>query len=508
MGRLPDERGFGRLRMDCAKAKEDLAAYALGDLPGSYAAELKAHLDACAGCSAAFARIGRAMALLEADRPAGHSEARVRRAVNAFGAAFPASGWSRTRTAVFAAAASLLLAFAIVAAALIPGRIPADSGSTADPGSGKTSTPGVRIDIRAAGYLRVVSGEPRLLRIERPETGGTYPADKGDEIWIGDEIVSDDPDSGIVVQFYSDSMSLSVDGKARVRVCGSSPAAYSLHLDSGSIKGEFNLPLEFIEARGSAFVIESPVGLAEMFKGKEFRAVQEKVDHYGQNWTCNSQDDSFSMNFSGYDLVSFMGHVQRHFENSVAYNPAELAGVKISLICNHCPRAMFIDLLDNSLAYKGFSISKDGGMLRVSRVPPREGDGGSWNSFAHGGFRFMLPEGGSAKVSGRDPKRPVAVMLQGREEGRVRPAAAAGLNPTSGPAAEILAFPHRTRLTGTFVSSGNACASVQTTSDDGRDEKVMLREGDLFKGYKVASVWWDRVALERDGREFEIRFGR
>jgi hypothetical protein len=169
---------------------------------------------------------------------------------------------------------------------------------------------------------------------------------------------------------------------------------------------------------------------------------------------------------------------------------------------------MFVDLLDKSLAYKGFGIRKDGEILRVSKVPPKQGGEDVWNSFTHGDFRLLLSQGGSAKVSGRDPRRPAAVMVQSGEEGRVRPAAAGGLNPMAGPAAEVLAFPLDAKLRGTFVAAGNACASVQTTSEDGSDEKVVLREGDLFRGYRVASVWWDRVALEREGREFVIRIGR
>jgi len=40
-----------------------------------------------------------------------------------------------------------------------------------------------------------------------------------------------------------------------------------------------------------------------------------------------------------------------------------------------------------------------------------------------------------------------------------------------------------------------------TAPDGGKDRRV-VRQGDILDGYRVSWIWWDRLTLEKDGREF------
>jgi hypothetical protein len=489
--------------MNCKDVRKELTLYLLGDITGKKASDVSGHLDDCEGCRAELEALRKTLDALGRIPTLKPSEERVRRVVRegARHLSPPRPRWQRTAF-VLTAAASVLLAAVLTTVFLGPGRRPI---LTPDPVEVDPPGPGGKIldprRVNPVAKIVLVKGDGMLMEIVRPDKPGSLPVAKDESLWIGDRLVSNDRNAIVKVQFYKGGQTMEVAGTARVEITGKSVDCYHLRLDSGRLSLSTPTPIEHLDYRdGSSLLVDSPVGFAEIQKGQDFLIEQAKV-HYDVATWMNNRDGSFSVFMEDVDLEDFVkDNLQKNFNNSVAFNPADLSEKRISVLCKRCPREMFVDLFDRELGRHGLGMHRDGAVYRIARQP-RRAVKDVWKSVAYGEFRVRVVGGGSAKISSKDPRHPGALMIAGGQEGRIMPGVPGSKRPL-GAAGGILV--ERVKLQSTCVVPGRAQAQVLITTPEGKKERTVA-PGDDLGGYRVHWIWWDRMGLVREGRDFVLK---
>jgi hypothetical protein len=475
--------------MNCSETQANLTLLILKDVTGKKAEELAAHLEGCQTCREERDRLAKALDDLRSLPELPASPDRVKRIL-----AQAPKGRNRPvrrLTMLLGVAASVLLAVALVGTFVTPD---ASLPTPVKPRDILSRTP-VRPPV---GHVSRVTGEGRLMKLTRTDGGQSFPLEKGLPIWVGDRIVSQDAKARIVLRFTSDALQVTLEGKTSVVLQGSDEENYYLELDAGRLTGWFPQAVESLDTRKGPFMIKTPVAMAEIIKGQGFSVSQDKVDLLLNDrvWMEHPREGTISTYFPEISLSKLVeDYLQRSFSNRIAYNPALLRG-KISLICKNCPRAMFIDLFDESIAHLGLSIRRDGSMLRIEARPVKAPAWDVWKSFTYGAFTVEVAEKGSAKLTSLSPEARGALMLTSGQVGTVRPGAAGR------PRALTVLVARKVKLRGTFGGAGLAGAEVEMMTPDGVKDRRVVRQGDIVDGYRVSWIWWDRLTLEKDGREF------
>jgi len=494
--------------MDCKEIRETLAAWALGDLPEAPAAEVATHLESCAACRREAESLRRALEGVRA-LPAPPSDPSRRAALLLAAEAeglFPARSlalrWGLPAAALAAAAAAVLL---VAVPGWLAPPVPPSHGVVA--GVQPAETPPLRaavamfVDGRGASVIREGKSEPRPLQ-------------RKDALFRGDRILVEFGEGNkALLRFHPDALDLDVlagAGEAEIRLEGSSEEAYRIHLDRGSISGRFTQPIEILSSRtkGARFIpltIASPVGQAEVWKGRTFHVFQGKTALPGDWFETNRMLDAVSMHFRDADLLRLASGPFADVLPGLQFDPALLRGKRISLLCNSIPRARFAEALSDALGPLHLEAAvRDGRHVLLPRAgnPVPAAAGG--DDPAYGEFLVEIESAeGEARISSRDPKRPEIVVVAGGRKGVVRPGAGP-LSPVPAPASEGTILEPGLELLGTMAAGGGAVMAVVRLDEDGAPASRAVRPGDEVAGYRCERVGWDHLLLAKGGKEYRL----
>jgi len=500
--------------MECKDVREKLTLWILDDLSPEEAARVREHLEGCSSCRLEEEQLRQGLRVLRRAPALPASASRRKRLLRQAASQGLVAGpfrFRRIAPAGAAAAAAVLLAVAVFGG-WRPGAGNGGPGGVTD-----VSPPVVETEQPATEPVAwVVQCDGHALLDPAGPAGPRAPEPK-DSLFRGDRLVVDGAESRLRICFFEDALVLRLTGDedggrgTEVTLGGKTDKDYVIHLDRGRIQGGFqSAPIEQTSSRKRGgevrpLVITSPTAQAALLEGQEFEATQQKAGMMKNMLIQNPGQGTFSMHFENYDLHRFLNlHLSRLLDLSMDAPPGALEGKRITILCNSLTREEFPDLLDQALGPMGLTVNwaKGSHRIRVRKDGPRSGRRLGVHP-AYGEFTLRLPSG-KAKISSRNPEIKGAVFVYGGQIGRVRP----GLNPDRPLGAPPLLVEEKgMKLKGTFAEKQWGRAAVVSFAAGGGERSRPLRAGETVNGYRVEWVGWDRVAMSKEGREYELRIG-
>ncbi|MHC5078372.1 MAG: zf-HC2 domain-containing protein, partial [Planctomycetota bacterium] len=418
--------------MECKEILESLSLFVLGDLPSEREGVVREHLAACPDCRKEEDRIRKTAEALRGIPEIPPQAARRKRLIAAAASeGLLPSGRRFPRflppLGVLGAAAAVLLLVSFLA-----GWWP--EGPERGPGSHEKihGPKEENLVLKPVAEVAKVLGQVGLVR------KGKFPRPprRLESLFIGDRLFVEGNGNEVQIRFHEDAMQLTLFGErlggSEIVLEGVSEKKYRIHLERGSIRGNFlSGPLEVQESRKEGdrvipLAVTSPIAQVEIHAGQEFEIRQEKVVGLMKNMLevkkRKEGGDVFSMRFEDFEISRFFTqHLPKIMEVGQEVGLEQFQGKTVTILCNSITREEFPDLFNSALGPIGLEIyGRDNRHFLRARPGGAVAAPPAWENPAYGEFTVMLVTG-KAKISSRNPNIHGGVWVHGGQMGRVRP---------------------------------------------------------------------------------------